>query len=144
MTQTATAPLEAESQDNLLQTVRDYFTARYNFKGSYSENEDDIIKAVKPLAADDFLESVEQSFEDSKKQNGTDREMKDYRCEVLKIYRNGYSETEMKSKGIQPSYFCLVRINGRNTLYRIKMEYADGSYLIGSQEMLGTEQEAKD
>ena len=144
MTQTATAPLEAESQDNLLQTVRDYFTARYNFKGSYSENEDAIIKAVKPLATDDFLESVEQSFEDSKKQNGTDREMKDYRCEVLKIYRNGYSETEMKSKGIQPSYFCLVKINGRNTLYRIKMEYADGSYLIGSQEMLGTEQETKD
>ncbi len=135
MTQAATAPLEAESQDNLLQTVRDYFTARYNFKGSYSENEDAIIKAVKPLAAD---------FEDSKKQNGTDREMKDYRCEVLKIYRNGYSETEMKSKGIQPSYFCLVRINCRNTLYRIKMEYADGNYLIGSQEMLGTEQEAKD
>ena len=82
----------------------------------------------------DFLDSVEQSFADSKKQNGTDREMKDYRCELLKIYRNGYSETEMKSKGI----------NGRNTLYRIKMEYADGSYLIGSQEMLGTEQEAKD
>ena len=35
MNQAATAPLEAESQDNLLQTVREYFTARYNFKGSY-------------------------------------------------------------------------------------------------------------
>ena len=144
LTQAPTAPILEESQENLLQTVRDYFTARYNFNGSYSDNEEEIIKAVKPLVTVDFLDSVEQSFADSKKQNGTDREMKDYRCELLKIYRNGYSETEMKSKGIQPSYFCLVKINGRNTLYRIKMEYADGSYLIGSQEMLGTEQEAKD
>ena len=103
-----------------------------------------IIKVIKPLVTDDFLESVEKSFEDSKKQNGTDREMKNYHCEVLTIYRNGYSDNEMKSKGIRPSYFCLVKINGRNTLHRIKMEYVDGNYLIGSQEMLGTEQEAKD
>lgn len=144
MTQATTVPIEAESQDNLLQTVRDYFTVRYNFKGSYGDNKDSIIKTVKPLVTADFLETIEKSFTDSKKQNGTDREIKDYQCEVLKIYRNGYSETDMKSKGIQPSYFCLVKINGRNTLYRIKMEYADGDYLISSQEMLGTEQEAKD
>ena len=90
-----------------------------------------------------FFVTVEKSFAESKKLEGTDREMKDYHCEVLNIYQNGYSESELKSKGIQPFYFCLVKINGRNTLYQIKMEYTDGEYRIGSQEMLGTEQEAK-
>ncbi len=141
--QTTTSPVNTDSQERMLQSVRDYFSARYNFKGSYSANKERIIEAVKPLVTPDFLISVEKSFAESEKQEGTDREMKDYHCEVLKIYQNGYSEAELKSKGIQPSYFCLVKINDRNTLYRIKMEYDNGNYLIGNQEMLGTEQEAK-
>lgn len=141
--QTTTYPVNTESQVHMIQTVRDYFSARYNFKGSYSTNKERIIEAVKPLVTPDFLISVEKSFTESEKQEGTDREMKDYHCEVLKIYQNGYSEAELKSNGIQPSYFCLVKINDRNTLYRIKMEYDNGNYLIGNQEMLGTEQEAK-
>ena len=141
--QTTTSPVNTDSQERMLQSVRDYFSARYNFKGSYSANKERIIEAVKPLVTPDFLISVEKSFAESEKQEGTDREMKDYHCEVLKIYQNGYSEAELKSKGIQLSYFCLVKINDRNTLYRIKMEYDNGNYLIGNQEMLGTEQEAK-
>ena len=43
LTQAPTAPILEESQENLLQTVRDYFTARYNFNGSYSDNEEEII-----------------------------------------------------------------------------------------------------
>ena len=141
--QTTTYPVNTESQVRMIQTVRDYFSARYNFKGSYNANKERIIEAVKPLVTPDFLISVEKSFAESEKQEGTDREMKDYHCEVLNVYRNGYSEAELKSKGIRPSYFCLVKINDRNTLYRIKMEYDNGNYLIGNQEMLGTEQEAK-
>ena len=141
--QTTTSPIDSESQERMIQAVSDYFAARYNFKGSYSANKERIIEAVKPLLTPDFLISIEKSFTESKKLEGTDREMKDYHCEVLNVYRNGYSESELKSKGIQPSYFCLVKINGRNTLYQIKMEYADGEYRIGSQDMLGTEQEAK-
>ena len=141
--QTTTSPIDSESQERMIQAVSDYFAARYNFKGSYSTNKERIIEDVKPLVTPDFLISVEKSFIESEKQEGTDREMKDYHCEVLKIYQNGYSEAELKSKGIQPSYFCLVKINDRNTLYRIKMEYDNGNYLIGNQEMLGTEQEAK-
>ena len=141
--QTTTAPIDTGSQVRMIQTVSDYFSARYNFKGSYSTNKERIIEAVKPLVTPDFLISVEKSFTESEKQEGTAREMKDYHCEVLKIYQNGYSEAELKSKGIQPSYFCLVKINDRNTLYRIKMENDNGNYLIGNQEMLGTEQEAK-
>ena len=141
--QTTTSPIDSESQERMIKTVSDYFAARYNFKGSYSANKERIIEAVKPLVTPDFLISVEKSFAESEKQEGTDREMKDYHCEVLKIYQNGYSEAELKSKGIRPSYFCLVKINDRNTLYRIKMEYDNGNYLIGNQEMLGTEQEAK-
>lgn len=141
--QTTTAPIDTGSQERMIQTVRDYFSARYNFKGSYSANKEQIIEAVEPLVTPDFLISIEKSFTESNKLEGTDREMKDYHCEVLNVYRNGYSESELKSKGIQPSYFCLVKINGRNTLYQIKMEYADGEYRIGSQDMLGTEQEAK-
>ena len=141
--QTTTSPIDSESQERMIQAVSDYFAARYNFNGSYSANKERIIEAVKPLVTPDFLISVEKSFAESEKQEGTDREMKDYHCEVLKIYQNGYSEAELKSKGIQPSYFCLVKINNRNTLYRIKMEYDNGNYLIGNQEMLGTEQEAK-
>ena len=140
---TTTYPVNTESQEHMIQTVRDYFSARYNFKGSYNANKERIIEAVKPLITPDFLVSVEKSFTESKKLEGTDREMKDYHSEVLNVYQNGYSESELKSKGIQPSYFCLVKINGRNTLYQIKMEYVDGEYRIGSQEMLGTEQEAK-
>jgi hypothetical protein len=141
--QTTTSPIDSESQERMIQAVSDYFAARYNFKGSYSANKERIIEAIKPLITPDFLISVEKSFAESEKQEGTDREMKDYHCEVLKIYQNGYSEAELKSKGIRPSYFCLVKINDRNTLYRIKMEYDNGNYLIGNQEMLGTEQEAK-
>ena len=141
--QTTTYPVNTESQERMLQSVRDYFSARYNFKGSYNANKERIIEAVKPLVTPDFLISVEKSFAESEKQEGTDREMKDYHCEVLNVYQNGYSESELKSKGIQPFYFCLVKINGRNTLYQIKMEYVEGEYRIGSQEMLGTEQEAK-
>ena len=141
--QITTSPIDSESQERMLQSVRDYFSARYNFKGSYSTNKERIIEAVKPLVTPDFLISIEKSFTESKKLEGTDREMKDYHCEVLNIYQNGYSEAELKSNGIQPSYFCLVKINDRNTLYRIKMEYDNGNYLIGNQEMLGTEQEAK-
>ena len=141
--QTTTSPIDSESQERMIQAVSDYFAARYNFNGSYSANKERIIEAVKPLVTPDFLISVEKSFAESEKQEGTDREMKDYHCEVLIIYQNGYSEAELKSKGIQPSYFCLVKINDRNTLYRIKMEYDNGNYLIGNQEMLGTEQEAK-
>ena len=141
--QATTSPINTESQERMIQIVSDYFAARYNFNGSYSANKERIIEAVKPLVTPDFLISVEKSFAESKKLEGTDREMKDYHCEVLNIYQNGYSESELKSKGIQPFYFCLVKINGRNTLYQIKMEYADGEYRIGSQEMLGTEQEAK-
>ena len=141
--QTTTYPVNTESQVRMIQTVRDYFSARYNFKGSYSANKERIIEAVKPLLTPDFLISIEKSFTESNKLEGTDREMKDYHCEVLKIYQNGYSEAELKSKGIRPSYFCLAKINDRNTLYRIKMEYDNGNYLIGNQEMLGTEQEAK-
>lgn len=141
--QTTTSPIDSESQERMIQAVSDYFAARYNFNGSYSANKERIIETVKPLLTPDFLISIEKSFTESKKQEGTDREMKDYHCEVLKIYQNGYSEAELKSKGIRPSYFCLVKINDRNTLYRIKMEYDNGNYLIGNQEMLGTEQEAK-
>ena len=141
--QTTTSPIDSESQERMIKTVSDYFAARYNFKGSYSANKERIIEAVKPLVTPDFLISVEKSFAESEKQEGTDLEMKDYHCEVLNVYQNGYSEAELKSKGIQPSYFCLVKINDRNTLYRIKMEYDNGNYLIGNQEMLGTEQEAK-
>jgi len=141
--QTTTFPLNDESQERMIKTVSDYFAARYNFKGSYGANKERIIEAVKPLVTPDFLISIEKSFTESKKLEGTDREMKDYHCEVLKIYQNGYSEAELKSKGIRPSYFCLVKINDRNTLYRIKMEFDNGNYLIGNQEMLGTEQEAK-
>lgn len=141
--QATTSPINTESQERMIQIVSDYFAARYNFNGSYSANNKRIIEAVKPLVTPDFLISVEKSFAESKKLEGTDSEMKDYHCEVLNIYRNGYSESELKSKGIQPFYFCLVKINGRNTLYQIKMEYTDGEYRIGSQEMLGTEQEAK-
>ena len=141
--QITTYPLNTGSQERMIQTVRDYFSARYNFKGSYSTNKERIIEAVKPLVTPDFLISVEKSFAESEKQEGTDREMKDYHCEVLNVYQNGYSESELKSKGIQPSHFCLVKINDRDTLYRIKMEYDNGNYLIGNQEMLGTEQEAK-
>ena len=141
--QTTTSPIDSESQERMIKTVSDYFAARYNFKGSYSTNKERIIEAVKPLVTPDFLISVEKSFTESEKQEGTDREMKDYHCEVLNVYQNGYSEAELKSNGIQPSYFCLVKINDRNTLYRIKMEYDNGNYLIGNQEMLGTEQEAK-
>ena len=141
--QTTTSPIDSESQERMIKTVSDYFAARYNFNGSYSANKERIIEAVKPLLTPDFLISVEKSFAESEKQEGTDREMKDYHCEVLKIYQNGYSEAELKSKGIQLSYFCLVKINDRNTLYRIKMEFDNGNYLIGNQEMLGTEQEAK-
>ncbi|MEE0875127.1 MAG: hypothetical protein UIH27_16910 [Ruminococcus sp.] len=141
--QTTTSPIDSESQERMIQAVSDYFAARYNFKGSYSANKERIVEAIKPLITPDFLISIEKSFTESKKLEGTDREMKDYHCEVLNVYRNGYSESELKSKGIQPSYFCLVKINGRNTLYQIKMEYADGEYRIGSQDMLGTEQEAK-
>ena len=141
--QTTTSPIDSESQERMIKTVSDYFAARYNFKGSYSANKERIIEEVKPLLTPDYLISIEKSFTESKKLEGTDREMKDYHCEVLNIYQNGYSEAELKSKGIQPSYFCLVKINDRNTLYRIKMEYDNGNYLIGNQEMLGTEQEAK-
>ena len=141
--QTTTSPINTDSQERMIKTVSDYFAARYNFKGSYSANKEQIIEAITPLVTPDFLISIEKSFTESKKLEGTDREMKDYHCEVLNVYRNGYSESELKSKGIQPSFFCLVKINGRNTLYQIKMEYADGEYRIGSQEMLGTEQEAK-
>lgn len=141
--QATTSPINTESQERIIQIVSDYFAARYNFNGSYSANNKRIIEAVKPLVTPDFFVSVEKSFDESKKLEGTDREMKDYHCEVLNIYQNGYSESELKSKGIQPFYFCLVKINGRNTLYQIKMEYTDGEYRIGSQEMLGTEQEAK-
>ena len=141
--QTTTAPIDTGSQERMIQAVSDYFAARYNFNGSYSANKERIIEAVKPLVTPDFLISIEKSFTESKKLEGTDREMKDYHCEVLKIYQNGYSEAELKSKGIRPSYFCLAKINDRNTLYRIKMEYDNGNYLIGNQEMLGTEQEAK-
>lgn len=141
--QATTFPLNDESQERMIQTVSEYFAARYNFKGSYSANKERIIEAIKPLVTPDFLISVDKSFTESKKLEGNDREMKDYHCEVLKIYQNGYSEAELKSNGIQPSYFCLVKINDRNTLYRIKMEYDNGNYLIGNQEMLGTEQEAK-
>lgn len=142
--QATTSPINTESQERMIQIVSDYFAARYNFNGSYSANKERIIEAVKPLVTPDFLISVEKSFAESKQLEGTDREMKDYHCEVLNIYQNGYSESELKSKGIQLSYFCLVKINGRNTLYQIKMEYAEGEYRIGSQEMLGTEQEAKE
>ena len=141
--QATTSPINTESQERMIQIVSDYFAARYNFNGSYSANKERIIETVKPLVTPDFFVSVEKSFDESKHLEGTDREMKDYHCEVLNIYQNGYSESELKSKGIQPSYFCLVKINGRNTLYQIKMEYTDGEYRIGSQEMLGTEQEAK-
>ena len=141
--QTTTSPIDSESQERMIKTVSDYFAARYNFKGSYSANKERIIEAVKPLLTPDYLISIEKSFTESSKLEGTDREMKDYHCEVLNVYQNGYSESELKSKGIQPSYFCLVKINDRNTLYRIKMEYDNGNYLIGNQEMLGTEQEAK-
>ena len=141
--QTTTYPVNTESQVRIIKTVSDYFAARYNFKGSYSANKERIIEAVKPLITPDFLISIEKSFTESNKLEGTDREMKDYHCEVLNVYQNGYSESELKSKGIQPSHFCLVKINDRDTLYRIKMEYDNGNYLIGNQEMLGTEQEAK-
>ena len=141
--QTTTSPIDSESQERMIQPVSDYFAARYNFNGSYSANKERIIEAVKPLVTPDFLISIEKSFTESNKLEGTDREMKDYHCEVLNVYQNGYSESELKSKGIQPSHFCLVKINDRDTLYRIKMEYDNGNYLIGNQEMLGTEQEAK-
>ena len=118
-----------------------FFTARYHFNGSYSANEKEILRAVAPLVTDDFLESIKHSFSESKKYEGTDREMKDYRCEVIHIYQDGYSEADMKSKGIQPAYFCLVKINGRDTLYQITMRYKNGEYRINGQDMLGTEQE---
>lgn len=130
-----------QTQERLLHNVRDFFTARYHFNGSYSANEKEILRAVAPLVTDDFLESIKHSFSESKKYEGTDREMKDYRCEVIHIYQNGYSEADMKSKGIQPAYFCLVKINGRDTLYHITMRYKDGEYRINGQDMLGTEQE---
>ena len=141
--QATTSPINTESQERMIQIVSDYFAARYNFNGSYSANKERIIEAVKPLLTPDYLISIEKSFTESSKLEGTDREMKDYHCEVLNVYQNGYSEAELKSKGIQLSYFCLVKINDRNTLYRIKMEFDNGNYLIGNQEMLGTEQEAK-